>query len=326
MNTLSLASRISKPLSLFIFCSLSILPLFGQQFTPITQGDIVTTPSDSRSCNFIDLNGDFLDDIFISNGPSTGQNNMLYINENGSFKTVTDDPIVQDNGKSDGATFGDVDNDGDLDIFVVTWYGQRNFFYRNNGDNTFIFEGGTANFGGTYSETAAFGDYDRDGWLDLYVTNSTNFTTNAASVKRNQLWHNTQDGKFERITTGEIVMDANITRSVQWLDYDQDGDTDLWISNEENEPNYLYENEEGVFTKRIDIGLNSLNRSSTGSSWGDVDNDGDLDLFVANYQEQRNQLFINNGADALQKILQVPSENQVALLVLLLQTLTMMVT
>lgn len=289
-----------KSLCTLLF-SLSLMTLFGQQFTPITEGSIVNTRSDSRSCNFIDLNGDFLDDIFISNGPSTGENNMLYLNENGTFKAVTNDPIVEDNGKSDGATFGDVDNDGYLDVFVVTWYGQRNFFYRNNGDNTFTFEGGTANFGGTFSETAAFGDYDRDGWLDLYVTNSTNFTTNTDAIKRNQLWHNTRDGKFERITTGEWVRDANISRSVQWIDYDQDGDTDLWISNEENEPNYLYENEGDTFTKRTDIGLNNLNRSSTGSSWGDVDNDGDLDLFIANFSNQRNQLFFNNGAAGFQE-------------------------
>ncbi|MEN0047649.1 MAG: FG-GAP-like repeat-containing protein [Bacteroidota bacterium] len=289
-----------KSLCSLLFC-LSLMTLFGQQFTPITEGTIVNTRSDSRSCNFIDLNGDFLDDIFISNGPSTGENNMLYLNENGIFRAVTDDPIVQDQGKSDGATFGDVDNDGDLDAFVVTWYGQRNFFYRNNGDNTFTFEAGTATFGGTFSETAAFGDYDRDGWLDLYVTNSTNFTTNTYAIKRNQLWHNTKDGKFERVATGEIVLDANISRSVQWIDYDQDGDTDLWVANEENEPNYLYENQEGVFMKRTDIGLNNLNRSSTGSSWGDVDNDGDLDLFVANFSNQRNQLFINNGSEGFQE-------------------------
>ncbi|MEM0992720.1 MAG: FG-GAP-like repeat-containing protein [Bacteroidota bacterium] len=269
---------------------------FSQQFTPVSIGDIVNTPSDSRSCHFIDFDGDFFDDIFITNGPASGQNNMLYLNEGGRFRTVTNDPIVQDNGKSVGATFGDVDNDGDLDAFVTTWYGQRNFFYRNNGNQTFTFEAETANSVGTFSETAAFGDYDRDGWLDLYVTNSTDFVTNTDAIKRNQLWHNQKDGTFERISEGEIVRDPNISRSVQWVDYDQDGDTDLWLANEESEPNYLYENNNGVFSKRTDIGLNDLNLSSTGSSWGDVDNDGDLDLFVANFGNQFNQLFINEGA------------------------------
>lgn len=273
----------------FFLSFLLINQINAQSFTPITEGHLVTTASASRSCNFVDVNNDSWDDIFISNGPSAGQNNMLYINQqDGTFELVTDDPIVQDNGKSDGVTFADVDNDGDLDAFVVTWYGQKNFFYRNNGNGTFSYESEPGSLG-TYSETAAWGDYDNDGWVDLYLTNSE------GTSKRNLLYHNLQDGSFERITTGALVLDSKAARSADWIDYDGDGDIDLYVTNENNTANHLFQNSNGVYTKITDNAIVQDTRSSAGSSWADFDNDGDFDLFVANWQNQNNQLFINQG-------------------------------
>ena len=288
----------SPVLCLLLTLSICVLAqsLQAQLFETITSGSIATSQRDSRSCNFIDINDDGFDDIFITNGPSGGQSNQLFLsNGDGTFSAITNDPIIQDQSASDGASFGDVDNDGDLDAFVVTWYGERNYFYRNNGNGTFSFESSVAHTGnGTYSETCSWGDYDQDGWLDLYVTNSTDFATNAATIKRNQLWHNTGSGGLERIINSAVVTDADISRSVQWIDYDLDGDQDLFVGNEENEQNRLYENTGGIFGN-ISSPITTGNRSSTGSSWGDIDNDGDFDLFVANFSNQNNQLFQNNG-------------------------------
>ena len=173
-------------------------------FTRVIEGDIVNTASDSRSVNFVDVNQDGWEDVFISNGPSSGQNNLLYLNDEGQgFTTVTDDPIVMDNGKSDGATFADVDNDGDLDAMVVTWHGQRNFFFRNNGDGSFTDETDAAPaMGGSYSETASWGDFDQDGFVDLLVTNSEgNF--------RNQLYQNEAGGTFSLVIGQQWLLQAD---------------------------------------------------------------------------------------------------------------------
>ena len=154
------------------------MALSAQQFTQLNNSPLSNTPGDSRSVNIVDVNGDGLDDVFISNGLQGGQNNELYLNlGNGVFEAVQNDPIVLDHSPSDGATFADTDNDGDLDAYMVTWYGAPNFFYRNvgNGNFTHLPDAVTGNTG-THSETAAFGDYDNDGLVDVYITNS-NITT-----------------------------------------------------------------------------------------------------------------------------------------------------
>lgn len=278
---------------------------FAQQFTKITTGDIVTTPSDSRSVNCVDVNGDGRDDLFISNGPRNGARNMLYLNNgNGTFTTVTDDAIVGDIAPFDGATFADVDNDGDVDCMVVTWYNKPNYFYRNEGGGIFISElVAFPGMGNTYSESAAWGDFDRDGYIDLYLANSE-------GDKRNMLFRNKHDGTFERITEGVAVTDAYSSRGVSWVDYDLDGDADLYVANENNTANCLYRNDgNAIFTKITGISIVNDARSSMSASWGDTDNDGDLDLIVANsgnFTAQNNQYFRNDGGGDYTEITNSP--------------------
>jgi len=284
---------------LFVFFASQIVA--QSLFQKITTGPHVTTPSDSRCVNFVDVNNDGWEDLFITNGPQTGAVNFLYLNDGtGQFTDVTDDPIVSDAKPFDGATFADFDNDGDLDGFAVTWYGVKNFLYAGNGDPTgasgyFTYLGDAAPSQlGSHSETASWGDYDTDGDLDLYVTNS-------GGNKKNLLYRN--DGAdFTLITdAGPPVTDAFGSRSVNWVDYDNDGDLDLYVSNEEDQKDNLYQNlGDGTFQSITAGAPGQTNHGSMSSSWGDVDNDGDLDLFVANAQyfaSQNNQLFINeNGS------------------------------
>lgn len=263
-------------------------------FTKITEGAMVTSPSDSRSVNFADVNNDGWEDIFISNGPEDGQHNMLYINNaDGTFSELTEDDIVMDNSPSDGATFADADNDGDLDAFVVTWHGHINYYYQNNGNGTFTHlpDKLTANTT-TYSETASWGDYNNDGLVDLFLTNSY------VNLK-NMLFQNLGNQNFSQITEGTPVTENAPSRSVQWVDYDGDGKMDLFVSNESNRKNSLFHNDgDGVFTKVEEGDIVATSRASMSGSWADVNNDGYLDLFVANagyFQEQNNELFINQG-------------------------------
>lgn len=277
---------------------LSVITLFllshsyGQSFEKMNFPDITNTFSSSRSANFIDVNGDGWDDIFFTNGLSTGEKNMLYLNNgNGTFTTITDDDIVEHSIRAVGASFADVDNDNDLDGFVVTWGSggqpKRNYFYRNNGNSTFTFEPNVApNL--TYSETATWIDINNDQLLDLYITNS-------AHSLRNLYFENQGDGTFIQ-KTDLIITNENIpSRSVDWVDYDNDGDSDLFVTNEGNNKNTLYRNDgPNTFTQVTDLAIVQDFRNSMGSSWADVDNDGDFDLVVMNFA-QANQLFINEN-------------------------------
>ncbi len=265
-------------------------------FQKITTGPQVSMPSDSRSVNFVDVNNDGWDDLFISNGTQAGAVNFLYLNDGtGNFTAVTSDPIVSDAKPFDGATFADFDNDGDLDCYVVTWYGVKNFLYSGNGDGSFSYLGSAAPSNvSTYSETASWGDYDNDGLLDLYLTNSD-------GGFKNQLFHNDGGQTFSQIAVGAQVNDTNSSRCVNWVDYDNDGYLDIYVSNESNQKDDLYRNlGNGNFEKITNGAPGQTNSSSMSSSWGDVDSDGDLDLFVSNsgfYAPQNNQLFLNqNGS------------------------------
>jgi len=268
----------------------------AQSFTKVTVGPVVNTSADSRSENWIDVNNDNYPDLFISNGPQGGQNNMLFLNNTvGGFNSVTGDTIVKDNQPSDGATFADCDNDGDVDAFIVNWYNTRNMFYTNDGGGNFLRAASTLDTSGGYCETASWGDYDSDGLLDLYVTNS-------AGANKNLLFHNDGGNAFTRITSGAMVNDVSDSRSVNWTDIDNDGDLDLFVTNESNTNEAMYRNDGvGVFVK-ITSGILVNNAANTmSSSWADYDNDGDLDVFLAN-DGGSNALFRNDSAFVFTKI------------------------
>ncbi|MBS1535106.1 MAG: VCBS repeat-containing protein [Bacteroidetes bacterium] len=287
-----------------------MLPFLGmtQIFTKVTNDAVVNTPGDSRSVNWVDVNNDGWIDLFISNGKAGGQNNRLYLNQgNGHFAAVTSDSIVLDGKPSDGATFADCDNDGDLDAYVVNWYNEDNLFYTNDGLGNFTQVVGTVSDSNGYSETAAWGDYDNDGKLDLYVTRSGP----SVGTRRNQLYHNEGSANFTKILTGDVVTNSFTSRCVNWTDVDVDGLPDIFVTNEgtSNTNENLYHNDgAGNFT-RITTGdlLNNAGKTMS-SSWADYDNDGDLDVYLTNDGEN-NALFRNDGNLVFTKMASDPVSN-----------------
>lgn len=277
------------------FSVLTLTTLKAQNFTKQTTGPVVSRPADSRSVNWIDVNNDDWVDLMITNGPAGGQNNFLYLNNAGSgFNAVTNDTIVKDGRPSDGATWGDVDNDGDYDCFVANWYNSIGLFYTNNGNGSFTYQSGAGLTNGiTYSETASWGDYDNDGLLDLYVARSGG----TVATNRNFLFHNDGNNVFTKINSGSPVTDAYVSRSVNWTDADNDGDLDLFVTNEDvsNNNENFYRNDGGGNFVKLTIGdLLNDGKKTMSSSWADFDNDGDMDVFLAN-ENASNALFRNDG-------------------------------
>ena len=141
-----------------------------------------------------------------------------------------------------GCAWADIDNDGDLDLFVAVGLDGNDLLYRNNGDGTFtkVTAGSIVTSRGS-SRGCAWADYDRDGFVDLFVANERG--------ENNFLFHNNGDGTFARITDGRIVRDGGNSTACAWGDYDNDGYPDLFVANN-NENNFLYHNNrDGTFTR-----------------------------------------------------------------------------
>jgi len=262
-------------------------------FTKITTGLIVTDSNTSIGGTWGDYDNDGDPDLFVTN--REGQNNSLYRNEgNGAFTKITSGAIVSDGGNSNSSSWVDIDNDNNLDLFVVN-FNEANFLYMNNGDGSFTkIETGVIVTEVTFSICGIWGDYDNDNDPDLFIAN--------AGSRNNSLYRNDNGGQFVKITTGAIVNDGGSAIGCSWGDYNNDSYLDLFVANFLNQNNFLYRNNgDGTFTKITSGAIVSDGGNSVGSTWSDFDNDGDVDLFVGN-DGQNNFLYSNNGNGQFTKI------------------------
>jgi len=181
-----------------------------------------------------------------------------------------------------GATFVDINNSGRLDIYVCR-YNAPNLLYVNQGDGTFKEMAHAYGLDIVDSSVmAAFCDYDRDGYLDLYIaTNILNITTHPKG-QRGILLHNNRDGTFTNVTDLGGILGESQSHSATWWDFDNDGWPDLYVANDYGFPDRLYHNNRnGTFTDVLDQVAAHTSFSSMGADQGDVKNDGLIDLLVA---------------------------------------------
>jgi len=254
-----------------------------------------------------DYDGDGYLDLYVTNfGP-----NVLYRNNgDGTFSDVTRDAGLDDPRWSTSAAFVDYDRDGDLDLYFANYIdftitnnkecfdptGTHDYctpttyrsvpsrLFRNEGNGKFVDVSSAAGLGAAFGNGLGVtcADFDNDGWVDLYVANDGT---------ANQLWRNMGDGTFEdtALMAGAAYSAdgrAEAGMGVTAADFDGDGDEDLFMTHLAQETNTLYVNNgRGEFrdeTDRSGLGAVSMPYTGFGSSWFDYDNDGRLDLFVAN--------------------------------------------
>lgn len=275
-----------------------------------------------------DYNNDGKIDIFFTNGaaiPSLEKDspkffNRLYRNDGGmKFTDVTLEAGVAGAGYSMGAAAADYNNDGYTDLFVAGVY--RNILYRNLGNGKF--EDVTEAAGiksDKWSVAAGWLDYDNDGWLDLFVVNYAHWTPAfdryCGDRERNlrvychpkyfeglpnTLYRNRRDGTFEDVSKEAGILE-HIGRgmSVAFADYDNDGFTDMFVTND-NLPNFLFRNrrngtfEEVALEAGVALTNNGAPIASMGADFRDFDNDGLCDINLTALTGETFPLFRNLG-------------------------------
>ncbi len=181
-----------------------------------------------------------------------------------------------------GATFVDVNNDGLLDIYICR-FEAHNLLFINQGNGTFKEESAARGLAvADASGMGAFCDYDRDGWLDVYITTNMLDASKHPDGQRGYLFHNNGDGTFTNVTERAGISGASLSHSATWWDYDNDGWPDLYVANDFAGADKLYHNNrDGTFTNTVNETVPRTPYSSMGADLGDVNNDGRIDLFVA---------------------------------------------
>ena len=235
---------------------------------------------------FDDFNGDGRPDILVLSG-DWDRGGSLFVNQgDGTFVDRGESAGLANQRMAVNLAHADFDNDGDLDVIALRGGWETPYplsLLRNRGSGVFDDVTVSAGLGEPIaSQSAAWGDYDNDGLLDLYVAGEYH-DRNATPLNHCRLYHNRGDGTFENVAEQAGVLNERWAKGVVWGDYDDDGDLDLYVSNM-NGPNRLYRNDgKGHFTDVApELGLTEPNGSFSCWFW-DFDNDGRLDLFVAGF-------------------------------------------
>jgi len=286
-----------------------------------------------------DYNNDGLLDIFFTNGaaiPSLEKSDPSYSNRlfrnngDGTFTDVTERAGLGGSGYSMGVAAGDYDNDGFVDLYVTGV--NRNQLFHNNGDGTFTDVTEKAGVGGmvpklgkAWSVAAGWFDYNNDGRLDLFVVNYLNYNIKTATpcVQQglpaycspvdflgtpNILYRNNGDGTFTDVSeASHISKYVGKGMGLAFADYDNDGFTDIFVSNDTFENYLLHNNGDGTFTNvalPAGVAYNAYGNAiaGMGSDFRDIDNDGRPDIFETAMFREGFPLYRNLGDGQFQDV------------------------
>ncbi len=252
-----------------------------------------TEKNNSRAISWADYDNDGDDDLFIlreseASGGISDNQMYRYNASTGNLEPVSIPELEGSTGSGRAATWGDYDNDGDLDLYVASWTMNKSRLFQNEGNGNFTDVTMTplSNPNGA-AGGATWVDYDCDGDLDLFITRE------AGTAPYNNLFQN-NDGVFTDVTPPELQTTAgSFTSDCAWADYDGDGDPDVCLV-VIGSGSKLLRNTNGSFTDVTPTALSGI--SGLGANWVDVDNDADLDLFLFGTGSTKT-LLQNDGGD-----------------------------
>jgi enediyne biosynthesis protein E4 len=283
-------------------------------------------------CAFLDYDNDGWMDIFMLSGtrlegaPAEATNRLYKNNRDGTFTDVTEKAGLHAVDWASGVCIGDYNNDGFEDIFIAA-FGQ-NHLYRNNGDGTFT---DVTKSAGLWNEQPRWGagcsflDYNRDGHLDLFVSNYVRFSFEHAPVPgesvncnwkgipvecgprglptgRHCLYHNNGDGTFTDVSQKAGIASATESygMTVVAADLDEDGWPDIYVACDSTPSLLFMNNHDGTFREEgvvrgVALSNDGAEQAGMGVGLGDYDLDGHLDIFKTHFADDANGLFHNDG-------------------------------
>jgi enediyne biosynthesis protein E4 len=281
----------------------------------------------------LDYDRDGWPDIYFTNAQSVdmalagkkARSALYHNNHDGTFTDVTDKAGVGYPCWAMGAVVGDYNNDGWPDLLVTCFGGA--VLYRNNGDGTFTDvtrQAGLSN-DSQWASGAAFGDYDRDGWVDLFVAHYVDFhlddlpafgsrpTCKYRGVdvqcgprglkgSASNLYHNNGDGTFTDVSTKSGIRDSPnaFGLTAVWSDFDEDGHLDLFLANDAGR-NYLYQNDGGGhfnevgFAAGVAASQDGAEQANMGVALGDYQHTGRFSIAISHFSDEYAALFRNDG-------------------------------
>lgn len=283
-------------------------------------------------CAFIDYDNDGWMDLFILSGtrldgaPSGTSNRLYKNNRDGTFTDVTKQAGLEAAGWASGVCVGDYNNDGYEDVFCTYW--GQNRLYRNKGDGTFTDvtkQAGLWNEQARWGAGCSFVDYNRDGNLDLFVSNYVRFSLEHAPVPgtntncnwkgipvecgprglprgRHSLYRNNGDGTFTDVSEQSGVAKATESygMTVVAADFDEDGWPDIYVACDSTPSLLLMNNHDGTFREEgvvrgVALSEDGEEQAGMGVGVGDYNLDGHLDLFKTHFADDSNVLYRNDG-------------------------------
>lgn len=297
---------------------------------PGVDGSYFMPESMGSGSAFFDYDNDGDLDIYVVNGAWHGKHknrrpplkNRLFRQEaNGRFVDVTETSGLGGTGYGMGVAVGDIDNDGDLDVYITNY--EADALYRNNGNGTFTNITKVAGMkDSAWGSSALFFDYDRDGYLDLYVANYVAFDPGVICTDKggrqdycgpkafagvpDLLYRNNGNGTFTDVSqASKIDTQSYKGLGVVSADFNRDGYPDLYVAND-GEPNSLWINRgDGRFEDQATnlgaaVNLMGQAEASMGIASGDADGDGDFDLFMTHLREEKDTFYRNYGKSGFQ--------------------------
>ena len=281
----------------------------------------------------IDYDKDGWPDIYFTNAQTVemalqgkkSRSALFHNNHNGTFTDVTEKAQVGYPCWAMGASVGDYNNDGWPDLLVTCLSGV--VLYRNNGDGTFTDVTKEAGLDGDHlwATGAAFGDYDGDGWVDLFVSHYVEVHLNDLAAfgsseickymgidvqcgpiglkgSPDNLYHNNRNGTFSDVSKKAGVSDEEHRYGLTaiWSDFDNDGKLDLFVTND-GQPNYLYQGngkgefEEVGFTSGVGLSESGARQANMGIAMGDYLHTGRMSLLISHFDNEYAAFYRNDG-------------------------------